>query len=145
MTVIAWDGETLAADKRADLNGLVRTVTKIARIDDYLCGFAGGFALSAARMLWLRNGADPARFPKGEGDDWSRLLVIRRDLTILVYEHHPVPMEFEPQQFAIGSGRDYAMAAMHLGRLAREAVRVACELDSSCGNGIDTLTFFGPT
>ena len=35
--------------------------------------------------------------------------------------------------------RDFALAAMHLGKSAREAVEVACALDVFCGNGIDTL------
>lgn len=34
-----------------------------------------------------------------------------------------------------------AAAAMHLGKSSIEAVQVAIDLDSSCGNGIDSLTF----
>jgi ATP-dependent protease HslVU (ClpYQ) peptidase subunit len=41
---------------------------------------------------------------------------------------------------AIGSGRNYAMAAMYLGKTAAEAVAVAAALDSSVGCGITTLT-----
>lgn len=44
---------------------------------------------------------------------------------------------------AIGTGRDYARAAMHLGRNAVEAVQVAILFDENCGNGVDTLTFPG--
>jgi ATP-dependent protease HslVU (ClpYQ) peptidase subunit len=40
---------------------------------------------------------------------------------------------------AFGAGRDYAMAAMHLGCDAHRAVEVACVFDTGCGMGIDTL------
>jgi hypothetical protein len=40
---------------------------------------------------------------------------------------------------AFGSGRDYAEAAMFLGCDAKRAVEVACQFQTDCGNGIDTL------
>jgi len=40
---------------------------------------------------------------------------------------------------AMGGGRDYALAAMFLGKSALEAVQVACALDITCGKGIDVL------
>ena len=57
----------------------------------------------------------------------------------LRYEQTPNPFVVEDKQWAIGSGRDYAIAAMHLGRTAAEAVAVACLFDVSCGMGIDTM------
>ena len=43
----------------------------------------------------------------------------------------------------MGHGRDFTLAAMHLGHDARTAVEVACALDAFCGCGIDTLTLEG--
>ena len=37
MTTIAWDGMTLAADKRATAGSLTRTVTKLYRVRGALC------------------------------------------------------------------------------------------------------------
>jgi hypothetical protein len=73
MTVIVWDGKTLAADKQM-------------------------------------------------GGDYPR--------TVTEDAHH-----------AIGSGRDFAAAAMYLGKTAREAVEVAMALTGFCGHGVDTLEF----
>ena len=49
MTVIAWDGKTLAADRRACLGNLYRTIHKLHRLSDCLCASAGGS--DAARSL----------------------------------------------------------------------------------------------
>ena len=139
MSVIAWDGHTLAADKRASLGTLIKTTTKIFRIGDSLCAYAGDAAGGEEMLAWFSNGAKPADFPAGQrGDDWSGLLVIREG-EILKYEQSPYPVRFEDKFFAIGCGRDFALAAMHLGHDARSAVEVAIALDSGCGNGIDML------
>lgn len=42
MTIIAWDGKTLAADKRGTVAGMAYTVTKIHRLPDGLVAFDTG-------------------------------------------------------------------------------------------------------
>lgn len=139
MTVVAWDGRTLAADKRACNGTLVRTTTKIFRANGALCAFSGNAAGGVELLEWFRAGADPTKYPESQrGDNGAYLLVIAAD-GVRMYEGGPHPVRFEDQHFAIGCGRDFAMAAMHLGKTAAEAVAVACALDSGCGNGIDTL------
>lgn len=142
MSCIAWDGYTLAADKRASLGTLIRTTTKIYRSGDALIGYAGGADFSEQMRAWFDRGAKPDDFPESQRDkeDWAGLLVIRKGQPIARYERTPYPVYFDDKQFAIGCGRDFALAAMYLGKTAREAVEVAIALDSGCGNGIDTLT-----
>lgn len=141
MTVIAWDGKTLAADKRAINNGFKGgTVTKVHRWQDGLCAFAGDLDVGMQMVDWLRNDRTAANYPKQQQEkNACSLLVINRDGTAHRYESTPVPLLMENTQQAMGSGRDYALAAMHLGYDARRAVEVACALDSGCGNGIDAL------
>jgi 20S proteasome alpha/beta subunit len=140
VSVIAWDGTTLAADKRATLGSLIRTTTKIFRVGDALCAYAGSAAGGEEMLAWFRDGAKPESFPASQRtDEWSGLLVVRKG-EILKYEQAPYPLRFEDKFIAIGCGRDFAMAAMHLGHDARTAVEVAIALDSGCGNGIDALT-----
>ncbi len=140
MTVIAFDGKTVAADKRATNGTLIMTTTKIFRVGDAICASAGDTDKCAEMLAWFRSGAKPEEFPPGNrGDDWSGLLVIRPG-EILKYERTPYPMKIEDRFVAIGCGRDFALAAMHLGHDARAAVEVAIALDSGCGNGIDTMT-----
>lgn len=139
MTVIAFDGRTLAADRLADCNGARRTVTKIQRIDGALIGGAGNMGRVFAMVEWFRRGAVPADFPSGAADNnWAVLLVVK-DGRAVTYEQSPWPLEFKDRQIAIGSGRDFAMAAMHLGQDARGAVEVAIDLCPSCGGGVDVL------
>lgn len=143
MTVIAWDGHTLAADKKAVNGSYSHRVTKIRRLRDGRL-FAGGgssdFILAMAE--WLDEGANREDFPKSQADkdDWQPCVVITRDRRVLRYERSHVPFEIEEPFCALGSGRDYALAAMHLGKTAAEAVAVACRFDSACGMGLDTLT-----
>lgn len=142
MTVIAWDGKTLAADKRACYGGTPRTVTKVHNINGLLVGGSGETSFIGNMLEWIRNGRDPATFPASQRDkdDWQPMLVIELDGTPSVYERTPHPVRFEDRYCAIGSGRDFAMAALYLGKSAREAVEVACALDTGCGNGIDSLS-----
>jgi hypothetical protein len=141
MTIIVWDGKTLVADKRAVNNGLkTGTVTKIHRFDGGICGFSGDLDIGMAMVEWLRAGAVPADYPKKQETNACNFMVVMKNGEVFRYETVPVPLRLENQHQAMGSGRDYALAALYLGHGARKAADVACALDSSCGNGIDTLT-----
>jgi hypothetical protein len=144
VTVIAWDGKTLAADKRGSQGGFTFTVTKIFRVGDRLVGFAGNASRIGEFRAWLEAGADPKAYPvnkhEGDGSECCWMLVIRADGVIEKYESSGYPIIVEERHFASGNGRDYATAAMHLGCDAKTAVDIACRFDDSCGNGVDTLT-----
>jgi ATP-dependent protease HslVU (ClpYQ) peptidase subunit len=142
MSVIAWDGHVLAADKQATNNGLKRTTTKIHRVGECLVAFTGDASQGMLMVEWLRGGCVPDEFPASQRDkdDWAPVAVIRPDRTIATYERTPVPVVIEDRIYAAGCGRDYAMAVMHLGLGAVKAVEVACALDAYCGNGMDTLS-----
>lgn len=143
MTVIAWDGKTLAADKRMDCGGYPATVTKIIRAPNgALIGGSGDADVIAALKRWYCEGAERRDYPVNKDADGcpARLLVITPDGGVRLYLSGPDPVSTDGGMFAIGSGTDYALAAMHLGNDARRAVEVACALDTCCGNGIDTLT-----
>ena len=141
MSVIAWDGITLAADKRASDGGFVWTTRKILRVRDCLLGFTGTQAFGEQMIAWFERGAQLSDFPDSQRDanDWSGLLVIAPGPAIFKYERTPHPLVIYEPTFAVGSGRDFAMAAMACGRTAREAVEIACRFDSGCGHGIDEL------
>ncbi len=140
MTVVAWDGKTLAADKRTLNCGLIRTVTKIRRIGELLVGGSSDFVTVLEMMDWIEKGSDPEKFPslQKDKDDWACVIIIDRGV-IKLYERSHIPMTFEDSKFAIGSGRDFALAAMHCGKTAKEAVEIAIHFDSGCGNGVDCL------
>jgi hypothetical protein len=145
VTVIAWDGKTLAADKQGTWNGTKRRVTKIFRVGADLVAFSGEPQFGLAMVQWWRDGGKPEQFPKHQSDkdDWQPFLVIQKQRgrpRILRFERTPFPIVLEERTYAMGSGSDFATAAMDCGRTAVGAVRVACKRDNGCGNGIDTLT-----
>lgn len=138
MTVIAWDGSTLAADKQSTFAGLPRTTTKIHRAKDgSLMGATGTTAVCAALRNWYDAGAVSADFPDPKGD--AGLLVVRPNGELLLWDGNATPIRIEDKFHAMGSGRDFAIAALHLGHTAREAVEVACKYDVYCGRGIDEM------
>lgn len=142
MTVIAWDGRTLAADKRGTVAGMAYPVTKIHRVRGELVGFSGSGTHASELLEWIKGARRPEDYPRRQcDDDAAGMLVIDAKRRILMYSPvTPYPEIIESPFYARGAGRDYAMAAMHLGCDARRAVEVACAFDVSCGNGVDTLT-----
>ncbi|MDR2213955.1 MAG: hypothetical protein LBE21_10075 [Pseudomonadales bacterium] len=141
MTVIAYDGKTVAADKRGiDGCGLVRTVTKIFRRerDGLVAAITGTHAVGLEMYEWWRSNSNDKDFPVSAREDDASLIIIGGG-RVLVYTVGPQPVTQEEDQVAFGSGRDFALAAMALGKTAVEAVELACRFQSDCGNGIDTL------
>lgn len=138
MTVIAWDGTTLAADKRTTLANLPHTTTKIIRAPNgALVGVSGDSGMCRTLRNWYSEGAAET-YP--DKDSKCDMVVILPGPCVLLYQGGPHPIEIEDACYAMGSGRDYALMAMHLGRDAREAVALTSAFDVNCGNGIDTLT-----
>lgn len=142
MTVIAWDGKTLAADKRMTTSwGAHDTVTKILRGRDVAIYACTGDAPIALRMrAWWHAGAVEADFPpEAAKANEATLVVILPTGHALQYTVGPHPSPIENVPAAWGAGRDFAVAAMRCGKTAREAVGLANELCVHCGNGIDSL------
>lgn len=144
MTVIAWDGKTLAADKMSSSVGYAYTVTKVYRLSDgSIAAFTGGGDHAMALLAWLNGLRLPADYPKAQETNDTSALVIAPTGRVLSYGATPHPQTIEGRYYAAGHGRDFALAAMHLGYSAEIAVKIACELDIYCGKGVDTLTLEG--
>lgn len=141
MTVIAWDGKVLAADKQSTSAGLRTTTTKLRRLlSGEVLAYCGDADSGRAVAEWYADGADPAKWPKcqSDKDDWARLIVGSRN-GIKVYERQPYGMPIEDKFIAWGSGRDFAIGAMARGASAVEAVKIAMRFDTGCGMGIDKV------
>lgn len=142
MTIVAWDGTTLAADTQADASGVRASVTKIFRLTDGSL-FAGSGSLDQVLEMrnWVDKGASAEDFPstQRDKDDWQPCINITKN-GVYRYERTPFPIKFNCAYFTEGSGSYFATAALHLGKNAVEAVQVAIDLCPSCGGSIDTLT-----
>lgn len=140
MTTIAWDGRTLAADRQATVGNAVFMAKKLHRHDGWLLAYVGDADAGEEMLAWFRAGSKPESFPEKqrEYDRFSPLLAIRPG-EILVFERTPHPVQYPPQRFSMGSGRDFALAAMHCGRTAAEAVEIAALFDPGTGFGVDEM------
>lgn len=143
MTVIVWDGTTLAADKRAVCGDRPATTTKIWKHKNELMGGAGTATTCLMMRDWYVGGRDPKKFPEPQKQEETscNFVVVRRDGSYLRFEGSHVPLELSESHFAMGTGADYAYGAIAMGADAIKAVEVASQYDLWCGNGVDTLTF----
>ena len=144
MSVVAWDGKTIAADRRAVCAGAHFTTTKIRRIHrpdriPEVLAWTGDQDSGEMMAQWYESGANPAAFPECQKDKdaWARLIVADAN-GCKFYERQPVAVRVEDKFCAWGSGRDFALAALHLGFGAVTAVQVAIEISTDCGNGVDS-------
>jgi len=135
VSTIAWDGHTLAADSQCTIGAMPCQTIKIRKLaDGRLYGHTGNAEDGAAVFHWLETGGE-----KPEVKDFAALLVgINGQLSRL--EDKLVAFPVNSPFHAAGSGRDYAIAAMHLGKTAREAVELACLYDIYTGGPITEIT-----
>lgn len=146
MTVIAFDGTTLAGDRRVCTgDSPVGTCTKVFKVRDVLVGITGNLVEGEVLLKWFREGAIPNAFPTDLGHDSETFLyAFRLNCEVNVYTtRSAIPARFRSASFAAGSGQAYARAAMYCGRSAATAVAIACDFDLYSGDGIDTVTFDG--
>lgn len=141
MTVIAYDGVTLSADKRAVNSGLIRTTTKIHRLSDgSVVAYAGTLTSGLEMVKWFENGKKDLSFPKCQtDDDFFATTAHLTEEGLFIYEVSIIPMKFEDKFFACGSGRDFALSAMYCGKTSAEAVEIASIFENGCGNGVDSM------
>lgn len=143
MTVIAWDGHTLAGDRQRTHGGTPVAATKVFKIQApdgrlFLVGAAGRADCTQMFVAWLRGGEKPLM--PSNVDDFGALVV---DVKRRVWNIHDTLfyVHCSAKQWAIGSGANYALGAMAAGATAAQAVRIASKLDVHCGLGVDCVTF----
>lgn len=140
MTVLAWDGKTLAADRLACAGTMKATVTKIARAGEELLGICGNLSVGNELREWYLNGADPDYFPDAAlSDGETDLVVVKADGTVWVYSASATPFQIEDSVCAFGAGAEAAWGALLCGVSAQRAVEIASQINVSCGNGFDLL------
>lgn len=142
MTTIAWDGKTLAADRKVTYGNVSDgAVTKIVKRkkDGALCGCSGNTAEAAAFKRW---------FLKGGKGDYPGKLTVEGSVTHAFILYSPEKLvcytgngwyEKDAVIWAEGSGWELALGAMAAGATATEAVHIASRFDSNTGSDVDTL------
>jgi hypothetical protein len=142
MTIIAFDGKSLAADRLADDNGTKKLTTKIKRLSNGDIAAGSGVSWQLALLQkWYLEGQDPEKWPPRQypETEWPSRMIIATKGEILTYELGPIPNKLENAYYAWGSGQDYAMGALAMGATAKRAVEIAGELSTTCGLGVDVF------
>jgi ATP-dependent protease HslVU (ClpYQ) peptidase subunit len=143
MTTIAYSRAlgVMAGDKMASTGDSKHgRVTKVFKIKGSLIGFSGSLDVGVAILRWFENDCNEDYWPELQYESLEcNVLVVGPDGVVRVYERYPVPIVMEQNIHAIGSGRDFALAAMHLGFDPVKAVEVASELDGCTGGGVDVV------
>lgn len=142
MTTIAWDGVTLASDRKATMGGTPVPFRKIWRIEGertLLCGASGDAYLATAWRRWMERQGEPPPIPTDPGDMY--VMVIDEHRRIWTADLRRIYTRVRYPYWAIGSGADYALGAMAAGETAAKALRIASRLDTGTGLGVETLTF----
>src|SRR4051812_17635316 len=110
MSIIAWDGRTLAADRQATRQEMRRAGRKIWRLKNGELASINGIEAAGRELLkWYESGADPAKYPPLQATtDWAQMTIIS-PRGVFDYEQRPIPVEVTDKFMAWGSGRDYAL------------------------------------
>ena len=149
MTVIAYKDGIIASDKQRTSGDLKYSAIKLFEMGDFVIGCAGDCINTTKFRKWFKKkyGSDIANYPFEEQSEESTLqpfevlVVNRKTLQVVEYtQDSKLPIEVDCNFIAIGTGRDFAMAAMYLGKSAEEAVQCAIDLCPSCGLGIDIVS-----
>jgi hypothetical protein len=142
MTVIVWDGKTLAADRMLSSDhGPTHMGQKIFKHDDCLLAFVGKATHSVEVLAWWIAGHDMATYPRGSVDDCCEMYVVYSNGQLVKYSTSPFGTPLRDKTFTAGCGAEYAAGALAMGADAKQACEIACGLDIQCGHGIDTLEF----
>jgi ATP-dependent protease HslVU (ClpYQ) peptidase subunit len=137
-TTIAWDGTEFACDSQRT-RGSTKMFTnhKIVYIPEqgaYIGGAGDCAQIEAFIEYFRKNGKAKLECLKD-----IEVIVVYTDGRCFYYcEASEKPISIEGP-FAIGSGEDFAVTAMHCGRTASEAIKVAEELDTYTGGTIHTF------
>ena len=134
MTTIAacFSKKEIAADSMVSLETVHYGVCKLRRGNVSLFGAAGDWDNCLKFLQALESGS------LNDMETDVSVLELRKD-GLWVYEGTIIPARLKNDFYAIGTGANYAIAAMHMGASPTQAVEIACMYDPSTRGPIDTM------
>jgi ATP-dependent protease HslVU (ClpYQ) peptidase subunit len=130
MTTIAYRNGVLAGDSQAT-DSQLWCVEKLSRLDtsagELIVGWCGEVSSALVFVEWLKD--DRNRKPDIGNEDFEAIVVSVKTGRVTIW--NPSLVGFRPRGkfFAVGSGAPAAMGAMHAGKGAIDAVKIACKVD----------------
>ena len=139
MSVIVWDGVSLAVDNGATDGFSMWEAEKVwVHKGKFLTG-AGTVSSILEMREWYKNGASPLSFPSTQRvlDTMCNFIVV--DKTGLHrYEQTHIPIDHGFKICAFGQGKDFAYGALAMGATAEQAATIANKFSIHCGMGVST-------
>ncbi len=142
MTTIAVRDGVMAADTRGDQCGRLALTHKLFQIKDGVIGICGYWSDGKLFADWYAAGADMANPPgwRVQGDEKVEFEALVLTKEGIDWWNHPlVPERMGGSFWSIGSGSLAALAAMHCGKTAQEAVYIAMQIDPRTGGDVETM------
>lgn len=143
MSIVVWDGDTLATDKAATDGTTKWTATKawhhnIGSHMPLILSGVGPLQTILAMKNWAVEGADQNNFPSAQLTPLFCHFLIVSFTGLVRYEQGPIPIDHGRMKCAFGEGAPFAYGAMAMGADAAKAVEIANQHSVHCGLGVDT-------
>ena len=145
MTVVAWDGEYLVADRQRVGGSHRFEVTKLIPVGSCIAVAVGVVDFGQELIEWFQySGRSPEAWPAYQmtEKEWATLVVGLGDGSVGCYYQRPALIK-QPAGVAWGSGADFAVGAMAHGASAIEAVIATNKVCKDCGFGYDAYRWSG--
>lgn len=145
MTTIAFDGFSIAADTmNQDGHGLKDYASKLLIGKNLIAGGAGERHKISAWWMKVKDMRISEildhGYPTYHPDTDNSAIMLVDAVTLKCYKLGASEFMLCSRGFhAIGSGRDFALAALHMGHSAKDAVQVAMEFDAGTGGEIEVV------
>jgi len=131
MTIVAWDGKSLACDSRTTGGFIKDDTQKVWKIGNRYIGIAGTYSAALLAIQWMRDKTkDKPKLELKDDNDFEAIEII--DGKAFYYDENLIGSPVSAP-YAIGSGCQYAMCAMWLGHDAKKAIGAAKNFDECCG------------
>jgi len=148
MTVIAYDGKSLAVDRRYCYGHMCYGGNKINHVGNYAVVCAGNLSDAFLFLEWFtaQSKSKKKEWPFGGEDadehDMSALVFNKKTGELDVYsdDSNGYPERITAPFYAEGSGKMFAMAFLSTGMSAKEAVLKTADLCHTTGHGCDEVT-----
>lgn len=155
VTTIAFKEGTLASDSLVSWvseagGGTKYEAVKLYRVcgqlpgrpfDEMLIGIAGSVPTGQSFLEWVQRGGDPPDSLVKDRAEMDALVVFKSTGEAVVTDGGGAVMLQGAPFYAIGSGRNAALAAMHAGCTANHAVEIACRIDLYSGGELQLMRF----
>lgn len=138
MSVVAWDGRSLAADRQAVYGDQRVCICKMRKVPGRdVLAWLGDHEKGLYPANWYADGAKPELWPDFQGGDGFCTLILATTTGVFMFMQLPMRINISEPFMAWGEGSAYALGAMARGATARHAVEAAERFCIHCGFGVD--------